>query len=141
MEKFINNELGDCTVSSTGWVNYFPSDERTARQIEAAYGQLGDDIVLLDGEDDWYAPAIFHVTNDCDAAGIEVIGRIHTGISGISQTGAVIKKEDLPKFIQYCNDQIAEHPEIKRSSWNPVKYYDRGKQVWIYIWEKTKKTA
>lgn len=53
--------MQDFTVSSTGFVNYFPSSERTAQKVAVAYEKHGDDIAIVDGEDDWNANRIFNV--------------------------------------------------------------------------------
>ena len=53
--------MNDCIISSTGFVNYFPSSERTQRAIEEAFRKFGNDIAIIDGEDDWYASNVFKV--------------------------------------------------------------------------------
>ena len=93
--------MADFTISSSGFINYIPSAERTKRQIENAYKQFGEDIAIIDGDDDWYADEIFKVSLLLQKAGIEKLGDFHIGISGISKSGAVIKAEDLQKFLAY----------------------------------------
>jgi hypothetical protein len=126
----------DFTVSSTGFVNYFPSSERTAREVKAAYERNGEDIVLIDGDDDWYADEIFHVLTVLDHAGIKAVDRFHTGISGISKSGAVIKKADLPKFIGFIEKNGPYYEEPKGGVRSSLKYYDKEAGKWVVLVRK-----
>ena len=95
----------DCTVSSTGFVNYFPSSERTRRAIDEAFEKYGNNIAIIDGEDDWYASKVFRILYLLKKFNITKLADFHTGISGISVSGAVINKSDLPKFIKMFNKE------------------------------------
>jgi len=126
----------DFTIGSTGFVNYFPSSERTARVVKAAYDKYGEDIALIDGDDDWYADQIFHVTTVLKNAGIKAIGSFHTGISGISESGAVIKKADLQKFISFIEKNGPYYEEPKSGVRSSLKYYDKEAEKWVVLVQK-----
>lgn len=121
----------DCSVSTTGFVNYFPSAERTQRKIDEAFQKYGDDIAIIDGEDNWYAPRILHISHLLNKFNIPQIAEFHTGISGIATSGAVIKKSDLQKFIKMFNKSkwniYREHPT---NYGGDVKIYDNENKCW-----------
>ena len=126
----------DFTVSSTGFVNYFPSAERTARNVKLAYEQHGDSIAIIDGDDDWYADPIFHVSRILNDAGIKSLGSFHTGISGISNSGAVIAAKDLPKLITWVeknNPKYKTHGKAVRSR---LAFYDKAEDKWCTLVQK-----
>ncbi len=127
----------EMTVSSTGFVNYFPSDERTARQIAGAYAKYGDDIIIIDGDDDWFANAIYHVSSLLQKAGLQKIADFHIGISGISKSGAVIKKSDLPAFIRFIQDNyisIMVNSDTNDGT-SRLAYYDKENTKWVTLLE------
>ncbi len=131
--------MPDFTVSSTGFVNYFPSSERTARKVAAAYEKHGDDIAIVDGEDDWNANRIFNVDFILDKAEIQMVDSFHTGISGITKSGAVINKEDLPKFIDWVEKNKIRilSTEKGRSFMCKLKWYDKENAQWVTLVEGT----
>ena len=105
----------EMTVSSTGFVNYFVSSERTARQINAAFAKYGNDIVIVNGDDDWFANDVFKVDVLLEKANLEKLGYFHDGISGLSHSGAIIKKDDINKFIEFIKQNYFE-------VWNNSEY-------------------
>jgi hypothetical protein len=123
----------DFTVGSTGFVNYFPSSERTARNIREAYEKHGDDIIILDGEDDWYADPIFNVSGILKDIGVCALDDFHIGISGMSKSGKVLKKEDLPKVIEYVKHFAPHYVTHGRSARWRLAYYDRDKEQWCVL--------
>ena len=130
--------MADFTVSSTGFVNYFPSSERTQRETEAVFRKHGNDVVIINGEDDWNASPIFKVGTLLEKFKINIIDTFHDGISGITQSGRVIAKKDLPIFIQKYNKR-------KWSMWranmgqmcitNSIKIYDPAVGHWQKFFE------
>ena len=93
----------DCTVGTTGFINYFTSSERTSMKVKNAVDKYGTDIVIINGEDDWNCSKAFCIEYLFDRFGIEKLDKFHDGISGITTSGAVIKKTDLPTFIAKYN--------------------------------------
>lgn len=85
------------------FVNYAISKERTDDKVKEAIMKYGKDIVIINGEDDWNACKIFHIGFLLNKFGIKKLGDFHDGISGISNSGCVIKKTDLAKFIENFN--------------------------------------
>lgn len=95
--------MADCTISSTGFVNYFPSKERTDREVANVFNKHGEDVVIINGEDNWNACKCFHVSTLLNKFKINIVDSFHNGISGITKSGAVIKKSDLETFIKKFN--------------------------------------
>ena len=91
------------TVSSTGFVNYFPSAERSAEEVKNAIKKFGSDIVIINGSDNWNSPRIFRIEPMLTTFGIKILGEYHDGISGILCSGAVIKRADFEKFQRMFN--------------------------------------
>lgn len=85
------------------FVNYTSSKERTDNKTKDAIMKYGKDIVIINGEDDWNACKIFNIGFLLNKFGIEKIGNFHDGTSGISNSGCIIKKTDLNKFIEQFN--------------------------------------
>ena len=92
-----------CTVGTTGFVNYFCSSERTERKTKEALEKFGFEIAIINGEDDWNCSSAFHIGYLLERFGIVELEKFHDGISGITSSGAVIKKSDLPIFITKYN--------------------------------------
>ena len=82
------------------FVNHIPSKERTDYNTNRAIMKYGKYIVIINGEDDWNACKIFHIGFLLNKFGIEKVGDFHDGISGLSNSGCVIKKADYAKFIK-----------------------------------------
>lgn len=121
----------ECSISSTGFINYFPSSERTKEAIAQAYRDCGKDIAIIDGEDNWYASRIFHIGYLLQRFNIKKLADFHTGISGISKSGAVIAKKDLPKFIREFNKHKWEiYNETRSTSFGDVSIYDDETKSW-----------
>ena len=91
------------TVGSTGFINYFPSSERTARNVTEAYRKNGENIAIIDGDDDWFASMLFHPYSLCNKWNIPILDNFHSGISGIAKSGIIISKSDLETFIKKFN--------------------------------------
>lgn len=87
----------------SSFVNYMPSKERTANKVKEVLQKYGNDVVIIDGDDDWSGCIIFKISTLLDKFGIEMIDSFHSGSSGISKSGCVINKSDLPIFIKKFN--------------------------------------
>jgi hypothetical protein len=85
------------------FVNYTPSKERTDYLVAEAIRKYGEDIVIVNGEDNFNACPIFKIGFLLDKFKIEKLGVFHNQVSGISTSGCVIKKSDLEKFINSFN--------------------------------------
>ena len=121
----------DFTISSTGFVNYFPSAERTQRKLDEAFEKHGKDIAIINGEDDWHASNVFHISFLLDKFKIEKIDNFHTGISGISHSGAIIAKSDLSKFIKMFNRMKWKiYRENRKANLGSIRIYDNDERVW-----------
>lgn len=88
---------GSKMVSSYGNVNYFPSRDALHKGLEEVFADSSKHVVI-DGDDDWYAPKIAHPMLVASAAGIPVVGTFHSGISGISSSGIVIMEGHYSSF-------------------------------------------
>jgi len=93
-----------------------------ARQALAKYGPTA---VILDGDDDWYAPRISHPSRVAKEAGITPLGDFHSGFSGISKSGIVIKAKDLVKFKRTFKQLATQHDWTGHHRPN-IRYHDGG---------------
>jgi|MudIll2142460700_1097286.scaffolds.fasta_scaffold00031_2 hypothetical protein len=93
-----------------------------ARQALAKYGPTA---VILDGDDDWYAPRISHPSRVAKEAGITPLGDFHSGFSGISKSGIVIKAKDLAKFKRTFKQLATQHDWTGHHRPN-IRYHDGG---------------
>ena len=121
------------------FVNYTPSKERTDYNTNKAIMKYGKDIVIINGEDDWNACKIFNIHFLLNKFGIEKLGNFHDGISGISNSGCVIKKSDLAKFIENFNKRKwtlrrAEGPG-QMSFIEQIKIFDPEVNEWKVFFE------
>lgn len=131
----------EMTVSSTGFVNYFVSSERTARQIAAAYAEYGNDIIIINGDDDWFANDAYKVDVLLKKAKLEKIDDFHNGISGMSHSGAVIKKDDIDKFIKFVKKNYFKiWNKSKYNSNSRLSYYDKENERWVVLLKTDRKS-
>ena len=130
--------MQDFTISSTGFVNYFPSTERTERAVKAAYEKFGDNIVIIDGDDDWNASKIFRPVSLCNEWKILILDYFHSGISGISKSGVIISKYDFEKFIKKFNEKKYRYLSLfphKSFGKENIKIYNNEKKGWEIFFE------
>lgn len=85
------------------FVNYTPSKKRTEEKVKEAIQKYGNDIVIINGEDNFNACPIFKIGFLLNKFKIEKLGDFHNQVSGISNSGCIIKKEDLDIFIKKFN--------------------------------------
>ena len=85
------------------FVNYTPSKERTEEKVKEAIQKYGNDIVIINGEDNFNACKLFRIEFILNKFKIKKIGDFHDQVSGISNSGCIIKKEDLDIFIKKFN--------------------------------------
>lgn len=93
-----------------------------AKQARDKYGPTA---VILDGDDDWYAPRISHPSQVAKEAGITPLGDFHSGFSGISKSGIVIKAKDLAKFKRTFKQLATQHEWTGHRRPN-IRYHDGG---------------
>jgi hypothetical protein len=132
--------MSDMTISSHGFVNYFPSSERTQRETEATIKKYGTDVVIINGEDDWNASIIFKIGSLLEKFKINSIGTFHDGISGITNSGRVIAKADLPNFIKKYNKykwQLWRANPGQMCLTNKIKIFDPAVGHWQKFFELT----
>jgi hypothetical protein len=132
--------MSDMTISSHGFVNYFPSSERTQRETEATIKKYGTDVVIINGEDDWNASIIFKIGSLLEKFKINSIGTFHDGISGITNSGRVIAKADLPNFIKKYNKykwQLWRANPGQMCLTNKIKIFDPSIGHWQKFFELT----
>lgn len=130
--------MADFTVGSTGFVNYFPSTERTERNVKEAFQKYGENIAIIDGDDDWNASALFHPSTLCEKWHIPLLGYFHSGISGISKSGVVISKNDLENFIKFFNKrkyEILKNSRHKGLSEESIRIFNGEKKCWETLFE------
>lgn len=84
-------------VSSYGNVNYSPSQSALNAGLAAVFSE-SNDYVVIDGDDDWYAPKIAHPDVVASVAEVPIVGLFHSGISGISSSGIVILARHYEAF-------------------------------------------
>lgn len=97
--------MSEMHVSSTGFVNYNPSKERTDRKVKEVFDKYGDEVVIINGTDNWNGCKLFNISFILGLFKIQKIDDFHNQISGITKSGAVIKKSDLETFIKKFNKQ------------------------------------
>ena len=97
--------MSECTISSTGFVNYFPSKERTDRKVKEVFDKYGDEVVIINGTDNWNGCKLFRIGFMLELFKIQKVDDFHNQVSGITKSGVVIKKADLETFIKKFNKQ------------------------------------
>lgn len=97
--------MSEMHVSSTGFVNYIPSKERTDRNVKEVFDKYGDEVVIINGTDNWNGCILFKISSLLGLFKIQKVDDFHNQISGITKSGAVIKKSDLETFIKKFNKQ------------------------------------
>jgi hypothetical protein len=121
------------------FVNYTPSKERTDHKINEAIMKYGKDIAIINGEDNWNACKIFHIGFLLNKFGIEKLGDFHDQVSGITNSGCVIKKSDLKKFIEKFNKRkwILRHSVGPGQMFNieRIKIFDPDVNEWKVFFE------
>lgn len=129
------------TISTTGFINYFPCNERTIAAIDSAYQTFGKDIVIINGEDDWYASSVFHVDYLLKQFKIKKLADFHIGISGITKSGAIIAKKDLSKFIcDFNKNKWLIYKENSGTKSGEISIYDELTKGWKIFFSLQLKT-
>lgn len=90
------NASRGASTGTSGFRNYIgtPDVEGTLAQVFAKYPRA----VVVDGNDDWFAPIQSSPARACRKNGITPLAYFHTGISGISKSGVVLKASDYRKL-------------------------------------------
>ena len=122
----------ECTIGTTGFINYIMSTERTERKVKEAVEKYGTDIAIINGEDDWNCSNAFHIGSLLELFGIEQVGKFHNGVSGMTTSGAVIHKADLPTFITKYNK--IKYNMMRKDASRPYARHDG--QIEIYDFDK-----
>ena len=110
--------------------------ESEAQRIEATYKDYGEGIVIIDGDDDWGADPIFRVRGVLKKAGVEALGGFHTGSSGVTESGAVIRSMDFPKFAEWVGANAPDYPDPEGRVRSRLRYYDRDAGMWVILAQK-----
>lgn len=92
-----------CTISSTGFVNYLPSKERTDRNVKEVFDKYDDEVVIINGTDNCSGCKLFRIDFMLKLFKIQKVDDFHNQVSGITKSGVVIKKADLETFIKKFN--------------------------------------
>lgn len=95
--------MRDVYISSNGFVNYSCSSERTLAAAKDVFRKWGNNVVIINGTDDWNGCGVFHISSLLHRFNISKLDDYHNGISGITKSGAVISSTDLEKFIKKFN--------------------------------------
>lgn len=125
------NGTGGANVSSNGNVNFSPS-ERALQAGLANVFRNHPDAIVLDGDDDWYAPLIEKVHAVLEEAKVKRLAGFHSGISGYSTSGAVLSAKDLNKIVRAFN-RLAKNPENLAHS-SPYRGFQRSKPIGVNIY-------
>jgi len=86
----------DVHTGSSGFTNYFnnkPNPMAVFKDHPTA--------IIVDGNDDWSAPKNTRPASVVQDAGIEPLAWFHSGISGITKSGAVLTPKDFTKLEAY----------------------------------------
>lgn len=104
---------GGVHVSSHGFVNYMGK----APAPEAVFADFPD-AVIVDGDDNWFAPKEKRPEVLAREAGVAPLALFHTGISGITRSGVVLAPADYERLREYFTatygSAIEEHNRIYR---------------------------
>lgn len=89
---------GGSHTGTSGFTNHWPgSTEQVARALKRVFADHGD-VVVLDGNDDWYAYGCNRPEEFEQIFGITPVAWFHTGISGIAKSGIVVTREDFERI-------------------------------------------
>lgn len=80
-------------VSSYGSANYMGNSGGVESALEQVWSKWPN-AVVVDGNDDWYAPKDCRPPAILNDLGVSPLAWFHTGISGITKSGAVITREE-----------------------------------------------
>jgi hypothetical protein len=84
---------GQTHTGTSGFSNHWPgSKEDIARALTQVFADHPD-AVVLDGDDDWYAPGCRRPAKIREVFGFDPLAFFHSGISGISISGVVVTRE------------------------------------------------
>lgn len=115
----------DPHTSGSGFVNFFGklSGDNLNKLHQRMVDELGEH-VIVDGDDNWFAPEknrpeVF-VRHFASETGCEVLARYHSGISGISFTGVVLRPEDFDRMTEWYKEkygvEMDANPELAITS-------------------------
>ena len=93
-------------TGSSGFTNYF--GRKTPEQLQKLHDDMREELgefVIVDGSDNWSAsdsfrPEIF-IRGFTKVTGREPIALYHSGISGMTKSGVVLKPEDFDALTQW----------------------------------------
>lgn len=118
MKRYLGT--GSAHTGTSGFVNFVGGGaDRVNQALEQVFSDH-QDVVVLDGNSDWYAPRstrpeTFIVEGDR-------VALFHTGISGISSTGAVIPTSRVGRVLG-CLFEACERKEVRgqHSNWTVLQ--------------------
>lgn len=119
-----NPQSSSVSSSIGAWVNYSGASaaelQRTRQQVFADF----PDSVIVDGSDDWNDPIYRRPQAFLEKLGIKPLAFYHSGISGITRSGAVISKNDFIALEQKYSESFNS-----QSLRNNCKVYSSNEQV------------
>ena len=126
--------VGSKMISSNGNVNYMPSVKDSFRDTLKKVFAEDPEYVVIDGDDDWYAPRLAHPSFVAEEAGIPVVGNFHSGISGISYSGIVIMQSHYQAFVQKFKELAGDKNNTTRSDSDRYAAFNRSAGVRLSVY-------
>ena len=96
--KTYNPQSSHISSSIGSWVNYMGASEESFKKTRQQVFTDYPDSVIINGNDDWFAPEYSRPETFIRNFGIEVLAYYHSGISGISKSGIVVTKSEYLKL-------------------------------------------
>lgn len=98
-------------VGEMGGLNYEAAEpEAVVQALRFVFAELGD-VVVVDGTDDWDAPAQFRPEAVAQATGTTPLAWWHTGASGHSVSGMILTRREYRRFCRAYRRRFGAHPE------------------------------
>jgi hypothetical protein len=87
-------------VSTSGFVNFLGGGSDRVERAQADAWRAFPTAVLIDGSDDWFDPEHARPQVFCTKLGIDVLGWLHTGLSGITCSGVVLAPDAFDRLAE-----------------------------------------
>lgn len=96
LKTYLGVSPGGVHVGSSGFTNYMDN-----KPNPMAVFKDHPTAIIVDGDDNWYADKEKRPATVVRDAGIEPLAWFHSGISGITKSGAVLTPKDFAKLEAY----------------------------------------